>query len=556
MREFAKNKKDFKGLILVPGINILADWIQRIHNSLPELEDKIDIRTYAYMARHYTELSSDYYNYLVVDEAHHAVAPILKRVIQYYNTDFTIGLTATDQRPDKKKLETVFGTYSTSLSLKEAMEKGIVAKANVYRIETNIDLSKVRFNGKDYVNADLEKRIRVTSRNELIVDVLKEYFTTGEASLRQGVIFCVNVSHANEMARLLNKAGIVASSYTGQTKNPTSIMEDFKNKKIRFLCTCNMISEGWDYPELGILVMARPTLSKVLYLQQIGRGLRKTDIKKNVIVIDVVDEYGAMIKACNMHTIFANPYYVPFGDITKMDYAPGDMLVVDGIEERIERITEVDINTFEDKYGDYLSQEQLAREYFVNTGTVTSWIKKGKIKPSVEYKFGNKSLYLFSPDDVEKYRNELGIKEHNNNTIKQDFFEFLEERDYSLSYKMPFLLAFIKNVNTIGDAKIDDVLNDYIAFYQDRIDRGLQVDRSTCPYNETMLQDRKAIYRNMLTNPFEKFERKRFLYYSKDLSIIAMNHALYSKMNKEDWDRVKSQMQEDLQHYYSDMGGI
>lgn len=82
---------------------------------------------------------------------------MLKRVIQYYNADFTIGLTATDQRPDKKKLETVFGSYSTSLSLKEAMEKEIVAKANVYRIETNIDLSKVRFNGKDYVNADLEK---------------------------------------------------------------------------------------------------------------------------------------------------------------------------------------------------------------------------------------------------------------------------------------------------------------------------------------------------------------------------------------------------------------
>lgn len=556
LRKFAKNKKDFKGLVLVPGINILADWNQRVHNSLPELEDKIDIRTYAYMARHYTELSSDYYNYIVVDEAHHAVAPILKRVIQYYNADFTIGLTATDQRPDKKKLETVFGSYSTSLSLKEAMEKGIVAKANVYRIETNIDLSKVRFNGKDYVNADLEKRIRVTSRNELIVDVFKEYFTSGEASLRQGVIFCVNVSHANEMARLLNKKGIVASSYTGQTKNPASVMEDFKNKKIRFLCTCNMISEGWDYPELGILVMARPTLSKVLYLQQIGRGLRKTDTKKNVIVIDVVDEYGAMIKACNMHTIFANPYYVPFGDITITNYTPGDMIVVDGIEERIERITEVDINTFEDKYGDYLSQEQLAREYFINTGTVTSWIKKGKIKPSVEYKFGSKSLYLFSPDDVEKYRKELGIKEHNNDTIKQDFFEFLEERDYSLSYKMPFLLALVKNIDSIGDAKIDDVLNDYIAFYQDRIDRGLQVDRSTCPYNETTLKDRKSICRNMLTNPFEKFERKRFLYYSKDLSIIAMNHALYSKMNAEDWNRVKSQMLEDLQHYYSDMGGV
>ena len=556
LREFARNKHDFKGLILVPGVNILSDWADRIKTSLPEIEDKIEIRTYAYMARHYTEVQPDYYNYLVVDEAHHAVAPILKRVIQYYNTDFMIGLTATDQRPDKKKLETVFGTYSSSLSLKEAMERKVVAKANVFRIETNIDLSHVRFNGKDYVNADLEKRIRVTSRNELIVSVLEKYFSLGEVGLRQGVIFCVNVAHANEMAKLLNKANITAVSYTRQTKNPEAVMAEFKQKRIRFLCACNMISEGWDYPELGILVMARPTLSKVLYLQQIGRGLRKTDVKKNVFVIDVVDEYGAMVKACSMHSIFANPYYVPFGDITRTDYVPGDMVIVDGIEERIERITEVDINSFEDKYGNYLSQEQVAREYFVSTGTVTSWIKKGKIVPSVECKFGNKMLYLFSPDDVEKYRKELNIKEHNDETIKEDFFDFLEERDYSLSYKMPFMLAFIKRVDSIGDAEIENILDDYIAFYQDRLNRGLQVDRNTCPYDEKMLMDRKAIRRNMLTNPFEKFERKRFLYYSKDLSVISMNHALYSQMETEDWERIRTQLQKDLENYYSEMGGV
>ena len=556
LRIFANDKPDFHALILVPGISILLDWRERVKKSLPELVDHIEIRTYAYMARHYTEMSSDYYNYLVVDEAHHAVAPILKRVIQYYDTDFTVGLTATDQRPDKKKLETVFGTYSTSLSLKEAMEKEIVAKANVYRIETNIDLSKVRFNGKDYVNADLEKRIRVTSRNELIVNVLKEYFLEGEAGKRQGVIFCVNVAHANEMARLLNQAGILAASYTRQTKNQNTVMNAFKQKEIRFLCACNMISEGWDYPELGILVMARPTLSKVLYLQQIGRGLRKTDKKKNVIVIDVVDEYGAMVKACNMHSIFANPYYVPFGDITKMDYKPGDMVIIDGMEERIERISEVDIDSFEDKYGSYLSQEQIAREYFVSTGTVTSWIKKRKIIPSVEYKFGSRFIYLFSPDDVEKYRKEQNIKEHNDSTIKQDFFDFLEERDYSLSYKMPFMLSFIKAVNTIGDADIERILDGYIGFYQNRIDRGLPVDRSTCPYNAKTLKDRKAISRNMLTNPFEKFERKRFLYYSKDLSVISMNHTLYSQMTDEDWTRVKEQLTEDLKNYYAEMGGI
>ena len=85
---------------------------------------------------------------------------------------------------------------------------------------------------------------------------------------------------------------------------------------------------------------------------------------------------------------------------------------------------------------------------------------------------------------------------------------------------------------------------------------GLPVDRSTCPYNQKTLKDRKAISRNMLTNPFEKFEWKRFLYYSKDLSVISMNHALYSQMTDDDWTRVKEQLTEDLKNYYAEMGGI
>jgi len=412
----------------------------------------------------------------------------------------------------------------------------------------------VRLNGKDYINADLEKSIRVTSRNELIVNVLQEYFCDGEVANRQGIIFCVNTKHTVEMEKLLNEAGISAKSYTGQTKNADKVMEDFKEKKIRFLCACNMISEGWDYPELGILVMVRPTLSKVLYLQQIGRGLRKTDVKKNVFVIDVVDEYGAMARPCSMHSIFQNAMYVPFGNIACRNYSVGDMIEIDGLQERVERIVEIDVTSFEDKYGDYLSQEQLAREFYVSTGTITSWIKKGKIQPTVNYPFGSKQIYLFSPEDAKRIRQELEIPEHNEETMKQDFFDFLEERDYSLSYKMPFLLSFLKNLNSIGDANIEDVLNDYIAFYEDRIERGLPVDRPSCPYNAETLKDRKLIKSNMLTNPFEKFERKRFLYYSKDLGVISMNHALFARMEEDDFQRVKEQMEEDLRNYYREMG--
>lgn len=548
--KFAAGKEQFRALILAPNTNIIADWKERIDKDLQPLQDRIDIKTYSYAVRHYHEKTRDYYSYIVVDEAHHAVAPMLKRVIQYYAPEFLVGLTATDQRPDKKRLEEIFGNYTTELSLKDAMEKGVVARANVYRIETNIDLSHVRFNGKDYVNADLEKSVRVTSRNELIVNVLKDYFTEGDAGKRQGIIFCINKAHTKEMARLLNAAGISAQDYSGDTKHPEKVMQEFKEHKIRFLCACDMISEGWDYPELGILVMARPTLSKVLYLQQIGRGLRRTSIKKNVFVIDVVDEYGAMVRPCSMHAIFGNSLYVPFGDITRQDYLPGQMIEIDGITERVERIVEVDIHTFEEKYGDYYSQEQLAREYFVNTGTITSWIRKGKITPTVEFPFGSKKISLFGPEDVEKYRKELNIQEHNDDTVRDDFFAFLEERDYSLSYKMPFLLSFIDHMDTIGDAKIEDVLTDYIAFYQDRIDKGLPVDHPSCPYNDETLKDRKMIKSSMLTNPFEKFERKRFMYYSKDLGVISLNHALLAKMSEGDWERVKRQMREDLERYY------
>lgn len=548
--KFAAGREQFRALILAPNTNIIADWKERIDKDLQPLQDRIDIKTYSYAVRHYHEKTRDYYSYIVVDEAHHAVAPMLKRVIQYYAPEFLVGLTATDQRPDKKRLEEIFGNYTTELSLKDAMEKGVVARANVYRIETNIDLSHVCFNGKDYVNADLEKSVRVTSRNELIVNVLKDYFTEGDAGKRQGIIFCINKAHTKEMARLLNAAGISAQDYSGDTKHPEKVMQEFKEHKIRFLCACDMISEGWDYPELGILVMARPTLSKVLYLQQIGRGLRRTSIKKNVFVIDVVDEYGAMVRPCSMHAIFGNSLYVPFGDITRQDYLPGQMIEIDGIAERVERIVEVDIHTFEEKYGDYYSQEQLAREYFVNTGTITSWIRKGKITPTVEFPFGSKKISLLSPEDVEKYRKELNIQEHNDDTVRDDFFAFLEERDYSLSYKMPFLLSFIDHMDTIGDAKIEDVLTDYIAFYQDRIDKGLPVDRPSCPYNAETLKDRKMIKSSMLTNPFEKFERKRFMYYSKDLGVISLNHALLAKMSEGDWERVKRQMKEDLERYY------
>lgn len=556
IKAFSKNNADFRALILAPKTAITDDWRLRIQKNLSEQKSKIRIATFASIIRNYEDFPPDYFSYIVIDEAHHAVSPVLKRVIQYFTPDFLIGLTATDQRPDNKKLETIFGSYKTSLTLEEAMKKNIIARADVYRIETNIDLSHVRINGKEYVNADLEKNIRVTSRNDLIAQVLKDYFTSGSLAKSQGLVFCVNTDHAKEMAKVLNEYGISAKAYSSRESQTDKIMHDFNEKKIRFLCTCSMISEGWDYPELKILVMARPTLSKVLYLQQIGRGLRKTKAKENVFIIDVVDEYGLAVCPCTMHSIFQNPYYVPFGEITNRTYKSGDYITVDGITERIEKISEVNISDFSQKYADYLSSEQVAQDFFVSTETINNWIRTKKIKPTVSFSFGTKKIHLFSKDDVEKYRRLLNIKIHDETTMYDDFFEFLELRDYTFSYKMPFLLSFLKNMTSVGEAKIDDVLLDFTNFYKNRLSHNFKVDRQNCPFTKDYVSDRLKMKQNMLSNPFEKFERKRFMYFSKDLNLISINTALFEKLDEASLQKIKTQMLSDLKNYFENLGGL
>ena len=101
------------------------------------------------------------------------------------------------------------------------------------------------------------------------------------------------------------------------------------------------------------------------------------------------------------------------GSILKRDYSLGDMIEEDGpLNKKKQGIVQVDIETFEEKYGDYLNQEQLAREFYLSTGTITSWVTKGKISPDEMITFGSRKIYLFAPEHVKQIREENNIPEH------------------------------------------------------------------------------------------------------------------------------------------------
>jgi len=542
-------------LVVAPSLRITADWIHRLETLPITVGDDIDcqavVGTYHLLWSLQRRVPADYFSYIVFDEAHHAVAPVTRRSLQYWQCDFLIGLTATPKRLDNRKLEEVFGSYKTNLTLQDAMEQGIVATIRAYRIETNLSLEQVRFNGKEFVNADLERAIRVDSRNHLIADVLSTYFTGGQ----KGIIFCVNVAHTRQMEALLRQKGMKARSVTGATPNVDNIVREFRYGELQFLCSCNLLSEGWDVPEVEVLVMARPTLSKVLYQQQLGRGLRRNRNKRELFVIDVVDQYGALARPWSVHALFSLPYYVPFGEVGRT-YQMGDIIEVLGLAEEVRGLVAVDITTFERQWEGYLDEEQTARELFIGTSTLKSWIGKGEVQADLTLPLGSRVIHYFHPDSLHAIRSTKGLTVHDEETMKEDFFTFIEEKSYTFSFKIIFMLAMLKHVDSHGEVTIDTIAEEYRAFYQRRHDHQLPVDRPSCIYTEEFLSDLVAVKRNMLANPFEKFERKRFVHYVKDLSLIAFNPILFDTLTQEERSSLITLLQTHLSEYYEELGGL
>ncbi|NCD04672.1 MAG: DEAD/DEAH box helicase [Spirochaetia bacterium] len=541
--------------IFTPTLAIKDNWIRTIKkNNLHNFN--IEIGTYHLLNKLSREKECEYFDYIIVDEAHHAVANCTKNALSKFKPKLLVGLTATTQRLDNKKLEDVFNCYSTNLTLKEAMDKNIIAKARAYRIETNLDLSNIRYNNYKYNSGDLEKKISVDSRNILIGELLLKYFNDGSL----GVIFCVSIKHAQELASLLKNrfnlnAKAISSKDGDKAKN---ILNDFHNQQIQFLCVCDLLNEGWDEPNIKVLVMARPTLSKVLYTQQLGRGLRRTKEKEEVYIIDVIDKFSYACAPYSLHALFNNSNYLPWGYICENDnqvFNNKELINVNGIYETITNIVSINIDTLDKQLEGLLSVEAAARELYLGTGTFKKWIKKYKIQADKILKLGNTELQFFSYETIEKIRRERNLIVHDDSTLKSDFFSFIEENDYTFSFKMVFLKESIKLCDCNGQINLDQLIESYRNFYINRINENKPVDKKGCIYSIDFLNNKTKVKQSILKNPFEKFERKRFFEYNNDLNKIAMNYKLWTQLNQNDKNEIVNIMNDKLVKYYNKLDG-
>lgn len=226
-------------------------------------------------------LSKIVVDFIIVDEAHHAVAGSWQKIIDALPNAYVLGVTATPCRLDGKGLKHAFDYMVEGTTIKELIKLGYLCDAKVYASEK--DLSKIKSVAGDYDKSQLYEYFSKAKITGEIVDTYRKY-----ADKMQTIVFCINIKHAeitHSLFRVLGyKSAVLHSKLTKDERNDT--IEKFRNKEIQLLISVDIISEGFDVPSCECVILLRPTKSLSLYMQQVGRGLRTYEGKKHAIILD------------------------------------------------------------------------------------------------------------------------------------------------------------------------------------------------------------------------------------------------------------------------------
>ena len=228
----------------------------------------------------------DYFKSIVIDEAHHAAAPTYRRILDYFNAPFVLGVTATPQRSDNTRLTDVFDEIVYYKTIQDLIEDGYLCSLVGYRIKTDTDISGVATNEGDYVASQLEDAIDTPERNAHIVAAYNSLVPESKA-----IVFCAGVKHANNLATSFASAQIKTEVILGATDSDSrrDILARFRMGTTKVLINVGVLTEGFDEPTIETIILARPTRSTLLYTQIVGRGTRLHEGKPHCTILDFAD---------------------------------------------------------------------------------------------------------------------------------------------------------------------------------------------------------------------------------------------------------------------------
>ncbi len=268
-----------------------------VGGSHPEKLDHLFVSIQSLNSRELTSVTApDYYDFIIIDEFHHAAAPSYDELLAYYQPKILLGLTATPERADGQDVFKYFnGRIAAELRLQEAIERKLLSPFHYFGVTDPVSLKNVRWERGKYDQIQLDnlyvfEAAQAERRVDNIIQAIDRY--CGERRDIVGLGFCVSQHHAVYMAEQFNKAGIPSEYLTAESEEAvrSTVKQRLVNKEINFIFVVDLYNEGVDIPEVNTVMFLRPTESLTVYLQQLGRGLRLCEGKEALTVLDFVGQ--------------------------------------------------------------------------------------------------------------------------------------------------------------------------------------------------------------------------------------------------------------------------
>lgn len=406
----------------------------------------------------------DYFQYLVIDEFHHAVNEQYQRIVKYFKPQFLLGLTATPERMDGRNIyELCDYNVPYEISLKDAINKGMLVPFHYYGIYDDTDYSGLHLIRGRYDEKELnETYIGNVHRHDLIY---KYYCKYGS---KKALGFCCSRAHAEEMAKEFCERGIpsvaVYSNANGTySEERGKAIEKLKSGEIRVIFSVDMFNEGVDITSVDMVMFLRPTESPIVFLQQLGRGLRRSKGKEYLNVLDFIGNYekaGRVRFLLTGRTLGKNEYYNPadrsvFPDDCLIDF---DMKLIDLFSEMDKKHLKI--------------KDQIRNEYY-------------RVKELLGRIPSRMDLFTYMDDDIYRvaithskdnpfkryldFRKELGELSEGENIlysgIGREFINLIENTNMSKVYKMPVLMAFYNHGNIRSQVSEEELLDSWKEFF-------------------------------------------------------------------------------------------
>ncbi|AHM57933.1 ABC-type uncharacterized transport system, periplasmic component (plasmid) [Peptoclostridium acidaminophilum DSM 3953] len=264
-----------------------------VGGSVPEEIDNLFISIQSFNStRLYERTSEDFYDYIIVDEFHHAAAESYQKLLGHYKPKILLGLTATPERMDGKNvLEYFEDTIAGEMRLNEAIDRKLLSPFQYFCVSDTEDLSRLKWGRRGYDIRELENVYTSSKlRSKQVINSLKRY--VADINDVKGLGFCVSIEHAKYMADFFNKAGIpsVALFAGVEASVRTDARQMLSSGEVKFIFVVDMYNEGVDIPEINTVLFLRPTESLTVFVQQLGRGLRLSEGKDCLTVLDFVGQ--------------------------------------------------------------------------------------------------------------------------------------------------------------------------------------------------------------------------------------------------------------------------